>query len=618
MHRFVAGVLAGLLVVGLGWTAAPGPAAAASADPKVVLVVGATHGTTSTYRSYMNVVAATAAKYTSNLVKVYSPNATWSKVRSAMQGASIVVYMGHGNGFPSPYSTTLNVYSQNGMGLNKAAGRGRQQHEVLRREVHRRRGGPRPERPRDPQPPLLRLRQLGARQGRAVARDREGADGQLRRRVHPGGRPRRHRRGPQRPVVVRRPGLHPAPHDRADLAGGATSERQRLHLLQQPLGRLHGLRRPRQEDRDRLQRLLPLARDPQGPGAHLRAGDRRPLRPDRRAPRLVRRPRRRRGGGERGRRVVRRPGAHPGRRRPASRRSRCRSARACACSRRPAPPRTAPPSSRSRRSTGRGDGLRLDDRPRPARQHVAADLGRRRREPGALSPNGDASGDTVTIATRASESVAWRVDIAPPDGERVARHQRRRRGGLRHVGRHGRRPAGRGRDVPGDDHRHGSVGQPARHGDRRPRRRHGGAAARRPRDAGRDRRPVFTPNGDGTSDSVAVGYVASEAGSVRTTGEERRRHDRRLVHHRHEGRARDGDLERPDDGRRLRPRRHVHDLAQADRPGRQQGEQPHDDRRGLRCARVRGHVRPGVPCTRPRSLREAHDALVPPPPPRRP
>lgn len=124
MRRPIAGVLAGLLVVGIGWSAAPTPTAAASTDPKVVLVVGATHGTTSTYRSYMNVVAATAARYTGNLVKVYSPNATWSKVRAAMQGASIVVYMGHGNGFPSPYSTTLNVSTQNGMGLNAVAGGG--------------------------------------------------------------------------------------------------------------------------------------------------------------------------------------------------------------------------------------------------------------------------------------------------------------------------------------------------------------------------------------------------------------------------------------------------------------------------------------------------------------
>lgn len=124
MRRLAAGLLAGLLVLVLGWTAAPTPTSAAAADPKVVLVVGATHGTTAAYRSYMSAVATTAARYSRNVVKVYSPGATWSAVRSALQGASIVVYMGHGNGFPSPYSTTPNPYTQNGMGLNLAAGAG--------------------------------------------------------------------------------------------------------------------------------------------------------------------------------------------------------------------------------------------------------------------------------------------------------------------------------------------------------------------------------------------------------------------------------------------------------------------------------------------------------------
>jgi flagellar hook assembly protein FlgD len=124
VRRLAAGALAGLLVVGLGWTAMPAPASAGSADPKVVLVVGATHGATTAYRSYMRVVAATAARYTSNVVEVSSPSATWPAVRAALQGASIVVYMGHGNGFPSPYSPTLNPSTQNGMGLNLSAGAG--------------------------------------------------------------------------------------------------------------------------------------------------------------------------------------------------------------------------------------------------------------------------------------------------------------------------------------------------------------------------------------------------------------------------------------------------------------------------------------------------------------
>jgi flagellar hook assembly protein FlgD len=125
VRRTAAGLVAGLLVVGIAWTTAPVPATAAvSADPKVVLVVGATHGATADYRSWMNVVAATASRYSHNVVKVYSPNATWAAVKKALQGASIVVYMGHGNGFPSPYSTKLNPATQDGMGLNAAAGAG--------------------------------------------------------------------------------------------------------------------------------------------------------------------------------------------------------------------------------------------------------------------------------------------------------------------------------------------------------------------------------------------------------------------------------------------------------------------------------------------------------------
>ncbi len=125
MRRFSVGVLAAMLAIALGWSASPAPAAAAvSSDPKVVLVVGATHATTATYRSWMNVVATTASRYSRNVVKVYSPNATYAAVKTALQGASVVVYMGHGNGFPSPYSTTPNPYTQNGMGLNLAAGAG--------------------------------------------------------------------------------------------------------------------------------------------------------------------------------------------------------------------------------------------------------------------------------------------------------------------------------------------------------------------------------------------------------------------------------------------------------------------------------------------------------------
>jgi len=69
-------------------------------------------------------VAATFSKYTSNIVKVYSPNATWAAVQAAAQGASVLVYLGHGSGFPNPYVGYLQPNGDNGMGLNSAAGGG--------------------------------------------------------------------------------------------------------------------------------------------------------------------------------------------------------------------------------------------------------------------------------------------------------------------------------------------------------------------------------------------------------------------------------------------------------------------------------------------------------------
>ena len=85
---------------------------AAAGDPKVVIIVGATHGATAGYRADADVAYAEARKYTSNVIKVYSPNATWAKVKAAVVGASIVIYMGHGNGWPSPYTYDPTVHDQ--------------------------------------------------------------------------------------------------------------------------------------------------------------------------------------------------------------------------------------------------------------------------------------------------------------------------------------------------------------------------------------------------------------------------------------------------------------------------------------------------------------------------
>jgi flagellar hook assembly protein FlgD len=100
------------------------PTTVASGDPRIVIIVGAVHGATDTYRSRANAAYAEAIKYSSNVKKVYSPNATWSKVKAAVKGASIVIYMGHGNGWPSPYTYDPNYTTKDGFGLNATAGNG--------------------------------------------------------------------------------------------------------------------------------------------------------------------------------------------------------------------------------------------------------------------------------------------------------------------------------------------------------------------------------------------------------------------------------------------------------------------------------------------------------------
>ncbi|HLA16819.1 MAG TPA: FlgD immunoglobulin-like domain containing protein [Candidatus Limnocylindrales bacterium] len=120
MRRLIAATAVALVVIG----AIAAPVSAAPVNPKVVIIVGAVHGQTGSYLQRGEEAYAEARKYTSNVVKVFSPCATWSKVKAAMQGASIVIYMGHGNGYPSPYRTSPWPYSQNGFGLNATCNAG--------------------------------------------------------------------------------------------------------------------------------------------------------------------------------------------------------------------------------------------------------------------------------------------------------------------------------------------------------------------------------------------------------------------------------------------------------------------------------------------------------------
>ncbi|MGH2476527.1 MAG: hypothetical protein ACRDIL_14810, partial [Candidatus Limnocylindrales bacterium] len=124
-YRLTAALLFALTaVVGSFAGAQPVQADGTPSATKVVIIVGATHGATDRYRDYADQAYAEAIRYTSNVTKVYSPNATWSRVKSATVGANIVIYFGHGNGWPSPYTYDPEFRTKDGFGLNATAGNG--------------------------------------------------------------------------------------------------------------------------------------------------------------------------------------------------------------------------------------------------------------------------------------------------------------------------------------------------------------------------------------------------------------------------------------------------------------------------------------------------------------
>ncbi|HEY3071542.1 MAG TPA: FlgD immunoglobulin-like domain containing protein [Candidatus Limnocylindrales bacterium] len=118
MRKLVlAGSIGLVLLAGLGVPSAGAATATPPANPKVVIIVGPVASMTSYYWSDANAAAAEALKYTNNVVKIYTPHATWARVKMALQGASVVINMGHGNGWPSPYAP-YQPYTKDGLGLN--------------------------------------------------------------------------------------------------------------------------------------------------------------------------------------------------------------------------------------------------------------------------------------------------------------------------------------------------------------------------------------------------------------------------------------------------------------------------------------------------------------------
>jgi hypothetical protein len=99
--------------------ATPAPARAAVTPIKVAIIVGPMGSSTTAWnRQSADQLAQQAVSLGATVAKAYSPNATYAKVRAAVAGANVVIYYGHGNGFPNPYSTHLHTDRNNGWGLN--------------------------------------------------------------------------------------------------------------------------------------------------------------------------------------------------------------------------------------------------------------------------------------------------------------------------------------------------------------------------------------------------------------------------------------------------------------------------------------------------------------------
>jgi len=120
-RRLTVFALMAAVVVSLGAMAIPREARAAGI--KVVVVVGPAGSSTADYRNSARTYAQLARGYGAAVTEIYSPYATWSKVKAAAQGANLLIYLGHGNGWPSPYGP-FQRYTKDGLGLNATSGNG--------------------------------------------------------------------------------------------------------------------------------------------------------------------------------------------------------------------------------------------------------------------------------------------------------------------------------------------------------------------------------------------------------------------------------------------------------------------------------------------------------------
>ena len=202
-----------------------------------------------------------ARKYTPDVTEIYSPNATWPAVSAALQGASVVIYMGHGNGWPSRYrERAVPAAARTASASNPSAGNGDGTHQYFGEASHRPRASssrrtrsccsttcatpratasPACPRARSPGPPAGRQLRGRVHRGRRVGRRRRGATQpephaplrpgrRQRHRRRPGDRPERQpaRDSPSRASAARATSPRWTPNGRRRASSGRSSSRR--------------------------------------------------------------------------------------------------------------------------------------------------------------------------------------------------------------------------------------------------------------------------------------------------------------------------------------------------------------------------------------------------------
>jgi len=119
--RLAAALLAVLALIltssALNWVTEAHAAGAEPGPKKAVIVSGPVHSVTERYKAYAQAIADAAEAQGMDVKRILYPNATKARVKKHANGADLFVYVGHGNGWPSPFPP-FQERTKNGLGLN--------------------------------------------------------------------------------------------------------------------------------------------------------------------------------------------------------------------------------------------------------------------------------------------------------------------------------------------------------------------------------------------------------------------------------------------------------------------------------------------------------------------